>query len=102
ALYVKESPQMELNSMEDVKAIAEFQKIEQLQRIEKKLHRLSFTPLYAAIMIIIYNIWSIWFVNNYSTPMNHGILAIIVIGVCRSNVERTDLLRQLFELKYGK
>jgi hypothetical protein len=26
---------MELNSMEDVKAIAEFQKIEQLQRIEK-------------------------------------------------------------------
>ena len=35
---------MELNSVEDVRALNEYRKIEQIQSIEKKFHRLGLVP----------------------------------------------------------
>ena len=93
---------MEVNSLEDIKSQSELKKIEQLQRIEKKLHRLSYMPIYAGILIIIYNFWSIWFLNNSLSSISNVFLVILVLSVCNSNVQRTDLLKQLFELKYDK
>tara|TARA_R110002050_G_scaffold12999_7_gene41858 strand:- start:1642 stop:1755 length:114 start_codon:yes stop_codon:yes gene_type:complete len=36
---------MKLNSLDDAKALTEYQKIDQIQRIEKQIHKLSFVPI---------------------------------------------------------
>jgi hypothetical protein len=35
-------------------------------------------------------------------PFSIFLVAITIVSVGQSNVQRTDLLKQLFELKYGK
>ncbi len=67
---------MELNSIDDINAFDEYKKIERIQRIEMKMKRLSFTHLI--------------------------LIAAFIGSVGYSNVQRTDLLKKLFELKYGK
>ena len=93
---------MELNSVEDVRALNEYRKIEQIQSIEKKFHRLGLVPYLTYGALLVYAIFSFWIGDNTWSLMNFMLIASSIAGVSYSNVERGDLLRQLFELKYGK
>ncbi|WP_206483879.1 hypothetical protein [Thalassotalea sp. G2M2-11] len=93
---------MELNSVEDVKALTEYQKIDQIQRIEKKIHRLSFIPFIGGLMLLLYSFWLIWSGINSLSPAHLIVVASFVASIGHSNVQRTDLIKHLFELKYGK
>ena len=92
---------MELNSIEDVKALTEYQKIKQIERVEKKIHRLSYIPNYLCLFLIAYGGWAMWS-EEPLLPFSIFLVAITIVSVGQSNVQRTDLLKQLFELKYGK
>ncbi|AZQ85891.1 hypothetical protein EKO29_18955 [Colwellia sp. Arc7-635] len=92
---------MELNSIEDVKALTEYRKIEQIQSVEKKIHKLSFVPATISAVLILWAFWATW-VGSIWSPMNIVLVAIAIASVGHANVQRTDLLKQLFELKYGK
>ncbi|WP_057833201.1 hypothetical protein [Colwellia sp. TT2012] len=92
---------MELNSIEDVKALTEYQKIEQIQRIEKKIKMLGFDAI-TPCMLLAYGIWAMWTDTSTSTPIIIVVFAVMIFSVSRSSVERTKLLRELFDLKYGK
>ena len=93
---------MELNSIDDVKALTEYQKIDKIQRIEKKIHKLSFVPISVCAILMCWAFWGAWFGQSTWSPMYIVLIAITVGSVGHSNVQRTDLLKQLFELKYGK
>ena len=93
---------MELNSVEDVKALTEYQKIDQIQRIEKRIHRLSFIPAIGGLMLLLYSFWLLWSGTNSLSPTHLIIVASFIASIGHSNVQRSDLLKQLFELKYGK
>ena len=92
---------MELNSIEDVKALTEYQKLDQIQRIEKKIHRLSFMPAIGGAMFLLYSFWLVWSGVNSLSPMHLIVVVSFIASIGHSNVQRTDLLKQLFELKYG-
>lgn len=92
---------MELNSIEDVKALTEYKKLEQIESIEKKIKKLSYVPAISCAVLIIWAYWATWSGTEWS-PMNMVLVAISIGSVGYSNVQRTDLLKQLFELKYGK
>jgi hypothetical protein len=101
ALYAEEVQQMELNSIEDVNALNEYQKIKQVERIEKKLHRLSFVPAFFGTALGLLALLDTWLGASWTAM--HGLPIAIAIGsVGYSNVQRTDLLKQLFKLKYGE
>jgi len=93
---------MTLKSLDDVKALIEYSKIDQLQRIEKKLKRLSYAPVYACGFIMGQGFWSIWNNETSITPSLLLIVGLAFAVVGQANVKRTDLMRKLFELKYGK
>ena len=93
---------MEINSVEDVNALTEYQKISQIQRIEKKLHRLSFMPLILGIIFMVYCVWLGWSGVESISPILLMVVGSFIIGIGQSNVLRSDLLKQLFELKYGQ
>ena len=92
---------MELNSIDDVKALTEYQKIDQIQRIEKKIHKLSFVPISLCAILMSWAFWGMWFGQTSWSPMYFAIIAVTIGSVGYSNVQRTDLLKKLFELKYG-
>ncbi|MCC5825302.1 hypothetical protein [Alkalimonas sp.] len=92
---------MEINSIDDVNALNEYQKVKQIERIEKKIHRLSFVPASTCAGLIMWFFLSTW-LNASWTPMNLLLIAIAIGSVGHSNVQRTDLLKQLFKLKYGE
>ena len=90
---------MEIKSKEELDAKVEFNKIAQIQKIENKLHKLSFIPLYFfACLLLAY--FGLNLGNNLSSAVIVLIIAIGIVG--QSNVQRTDLLKELFDLKYGK
>ena len=93
---------MELNSVENINALTEYQKISQIQRIEKKLHRLSFMPFIGGMIFAAYCYWLIWTGVESISPIQLMVVASFIIGIGQSNVLRSDLLQQLFELKYGQ
>ena len=93
---------MELNSIDDINAFDEYKKIERIQRIEMKMKRLSFTPITSSSALVLYTFWGVW-ADQTTWSFTHLILIAAFIGsVGYSNVQRTDLLKKLFELKYGK
>jgi hypothetical protein len=93
---------MELNSIEDVKALNEYKKIEQIQSIEKKFHRLGLVPYITFGALSVYSIFTVWVGGGSWSNMHFMLIASSIAGVGYSNVERTDLLKQLIELKYDK
>lgn len=90
---------MEINSKEGLDAQVELNKIVQIQKIESKLHKLSFIPLYIfACLLLAY--FGLDLANNLSDAVIVLIISIGIVG--QSNVHRTDLLKKLFELNYSK
>ncbi|NVK56805.1 MAG: hypothetical protein HWE26_14455 [Alteromonadaceae bacterium] len=92
---------MDLNSIEDVKALNEYKKIEQIQRIEQKFHRLGLVPYITFFGLVAYAFFSLWVGGGSWSYMHFMLIATSIASVGYSNVERTDLLKQLIELKYG-
>jgi hypothetical protein len=93
---------MELNSIDDVNALTEYQKLDKILRIEKKMNRLSFTPITSCAALMLYIFWVTWAGYTGWSPTIYTLIAVFIGSVGYSNVQRTDLLKQLFELKYGK
>ena len=93
---------MDINSTEDVNAFIEYKKLAKIDRIEKKLERLYFFPLLVTVTLIVWGLWNVW-LDNHTLSINSVFFIAIAIGaVGNANVQRTDLLKQLFELKYGE
>ena len=90
---------MEIKSQEELDAKVEFNKIDRIQKIESKLHRLSFIPLYFFAFLLL-GYFGLDLANDLSGAVIMLIIAIAIVG--QSNVQRTDLLKELFELKYSK
>jgi hypothetical protein len=72
-----------------------------IERIEKKIHRLGHIPNYMCLFLFAYGAWAMW-LEEPLLPFSIFLVAITIVSVGQSNVQRTDLLKQLFELKYGK
>lgn len=89
---------MEIKSMEDAHALSEYQKIKQIERIETKLQRLSFMPVITYAALLLWYLWSVWADFSW-TPMHIVMIAIAILSVDRANVQRIELLKQLFELR---
>lgn len=92
---------MELNSIEDVNALNEYQKIKQIESIEKKLYRLTHVPAFFGAALVLLALIHTW-LEILWTPMHLLPIAIAIGSVGYSNVQRTDLLKQFFKLKYGE
>ena len=76
----------------------EFNKLKQIEKIENKLHKLSFIPLYFfAFLMLAY--FGLDLKNDVSSAILILIVAIGIVG--QSNVERANLLKALFEIKYS-
>ena len=93
---------MELNSIEDVKALNEYKKMEQIQKIEKKFHQLGYVPYMTLGAITVCYIFTVWIDGVSWSNMYFMFIASSMASIGYSNVERTDLLKQLIELKYGR
>jgi hypothetical protein len=90
---------MDIKSKDELNAQVEFNKLDQINKIESKLHKLSFLPLYFfAFLLLAY--FGLDLGNNLNSAIIILIVAIGVVG--QSSVQRTDLLKELFELKYSK
>ena len=93
---------MEVGSKEELFALVEYKKIEQIQKLEKQLNQLQYTPVLMAFMLFVTVYFLIWIGVDVLSPI-HLISVAIAIGVVGfANVESTNLLKRLFELKYGK
>jgi hypothetical protein len=97
---------MELNSVDDVKALAksqkELQKIKKTQSLEKKIRQSGYFPVITLLAIVVLLIWRIYSGNFDITIADLFFVGIIIGGSCFANVKRMDLIRELMELKYGK
>jgi hypothetical protein len=90
---------MDIKLEEELDAKVEFNKIDQIQKIEYKIHRLSFIPIYFfAFLLLAY--FGLDLGNELSSAVLLLTIAIGVVG--QSNVQRTNLLKELFEIKYSK
>jgi hypothetical protein len=93
---------LELNSIEDVKALNEYKKMEQIHKIEKKYYRLGFAPYLTLGVLTVYYIFIAWLGGESWSNMHFIFIASSMASIGFSSVKRTDLLKQLIELKYGK
>jgi len=90
---------MDIQSKDELNAQVEFNKLDQINKIENKLRKLSFLPIYFfAFLLLAY--FGLDLGNNLNSAIIILIVAIGVVG--QSSVQRTDLLKELFELKYSK
>ena len=93
---------MEVGSREELFALTEYKKIEEIQKLEKNLNKLQYTPVLMAFILLGTAFFLIWIGVDVLSPI-HFIPVATAIGVVGfANVERTNLLKRLFELKYGK
>ena len=92
---------MELNSVDDLNALSEYHKIDRIIRIEKKIHRLSYAPVFLSTVLLLWAFWSMWSGNTTWSPIHLVFISIVIASVGNSNVQRTNLLKELFALKYG-
>jgi uncharacterized membrane protein len=93
---------MEVGSKEELFALAEYKKTEQIQKLEKKLNQLQYIPLLMAFSLLVTVFFLIGIGVDVLSPIHLISVAAVIGAVGSTNVARTDLLKQLFELKYGK
>jgi hypothetical protein len=85
-----------------IKSPLTYKKMEQIQKIEKKFHRLGYVPYMTLGALTVYYIFTIWLDGGSWSNMHFMFIASSMVSIGYSNVERTDLLKQLIELKYDK
>jgi len=93
---------MELNSVEDINVLVEYQKSNQIALIEKKLARLSYAPILICLVLIAWAVNALIFNDLAWSPVHMILIAVAIASVGHTNVQRTNLLKELFELKYGR
>ena len=100
---------MELNSIDDVNALVEIQKIAQVQRLEKKIRQLGYFPRIAFVAMVVFYNFRLAF-GHIDLSFGHldpwlidmAFTGLTISSTCLSNVQRMDLIRDLFKLQYGK
>jgi len=100
---------MELNSIDDVNALVEIQKIAQIQRLEDKIRKLGYFPRTAYLVIAVFYCFRLAFsqIDLSFGYLDAWLIDVIFTGsimssTCLSNGHRMDLIRDLFKLQYGK
>lgn len=92
---------MELKSVDDVNALTEYKKLEKIESLENKIKRLKYIPVLCGTLLLA-NV--LWLTFSGSQTIESGVLilfAVFIAIVGHSNVQRSDLLQELFEIKYG-
>jgi hypothetical protein len=93
---------MELNTVADVNALTELQKLEQIQSIDKRINDLKNVPLFASIGFIVLIFIAMWFEYELSNTAVLMVAIVMVVSHSRNQNKQMDLLKQWCELKYGK
>ena len=93
---------MELNSVDDVNALTEYQKLDKIKRIESKLKRLRYVPILSGVLLLAYTLWLLFSGVGTLSPAHLIIFSVFIANFGYSNVQNSDLLQELFALKYGK
>ena len=90
---------MELNTLENVNALSEYKKIEQIAKVEKKIQNLRYVPFLISSVLIFWSLWADW-LNALSSSMSMTVFAISIAIIVYAITLRTDLYIQLMDLKY--
>jgi len=92
---------MELNTLQDVDNMTTFQTIKKVEKLESNIARLKHIPTIVFAVILFWAVPQVIFESVHHLT-NTILLALAILIVGQSNVKRSELLMELFELKYGK
>ncbi|MBE0458485.1 MAG: hypothetical protein ACTJIB_20755 [Pseudoalteromonas prydzensis] len=93
---------MEIKSVGDVNAKIEHDKLKRIEALEKKLKRLSYVPTSTLALLLIYGFGFSFIASGQPSIGDFFLLAAAIGVVGNANVQRVNLLKELFELKNGK
>lgn len=93
---------MELKNLADVDACMAIKNADRIRNIERKMDRLDYVPAIIFIIMLVYG-----GVLQFTDTSNnwHGsllVLGSVVLSIGSASMQKTEYLKQLFELKYGK
>lgn len=92
---------MDINTKEQLDAHIEFTHIQQIEKVENKLNKMRYLP--ASLFFIVLGF--LFYIDFDVTNNLNGVVILLatMIGVSgQTSVQRTELLKELFELKYGQ
>ena len=92
---------MNFNSVEEVEAFSGLQIEKEINKIEAKINNLRYMPQMAVAAIAIYLIGMhyIGYASEYWVTIMF--VGLIIMATDQASVKRTELLKELFKLKYG-
>jgi len=93
---------MKPKSMEELEGYISINIENKIRNIDKKLLKLSHTPYMILVAVFIFTIISYRFSENMGSSSIILFIGILMFSVDQINVQRTDLLKELFQLKYEK
>ena len=94
--------EMDLKSVEEVEGYAALRADNKIRNIEEKLRRLSLTPYIVLASVVLYAAIVFFFDKSQESWMAVVFLGALIFAVDHKNIQRTELLKELFQLKYGK
>jgi hypothetical protein len=92
---------MEVKFKEEPDTKIEIQNFDEITKIEKKMKALGYMPIHAFIVGMLMSLITIYYDNPPFSIIISSLTASIALTSI-ANVQRTNLLKKLFELKYGK
>lgn len=92
---------MDIKTKEQLDAHVEYNHLQQIEKIENKLKRAAYLP---AILFFIVLLFMFYIGFDVANNLNGVVILLVTMMaiVGQTNVQRVDLLKTLFELKYGK
>jgi len=91
---------MEVKSKEEQDIKIEIQKSDEIAKIEKKMKSLGYMPIHVFICGTLMALITMYYEStNISIVISFLAGAIVITSI--ASTQRTDLLKKLFELKYG-
>ena len=91
---------MNFNSVEEVEAYSRLQIEKEIDKIEAKINKLRYMPQMAVSAIVLYLIGMhyIGYASEYWITIMF--IGLVIMATDQTSVKRTELLKELFELKY--
>jgi uncharacterized membrane-anchored protein len=93
---------MELKNLADVDASIALKNIERISSIERKMDKLCYMPAIVFACILVSSVF-MYFVDQLHNRF--GVIFMLgaaILAVGQASMQKTEYLKQLFELKYGK
>lgn len=92
---------MKISTKEQLDAHVEYSHLKNIEKVEKKLNRTRFLP---AVLFLIGLLYFFYIGFDVASHLNVIVLLLMtmVAAVGQNNIQRVALLKELFELKYGK